>query len=160
MLFYLYLLPQVHVRTYTTKLLPRAYYIFVPKWNYVANIYFFLQINEIKSRPGDGLPWLRLFVAFLCPSRRIPVYHIKKWTRTASFQIRSNFPFACHIFIRRYMVWVTEKASLKKLQTETRNTHEKWVVPLVAVVEKKKLKIKYKLSDVFSVDGRTQLEVI
>jgi hypothetical protein len=35
--------------------------------------------------------------------------------------------------------------SLNKLQTETRNTHEKWVIPLVAVVKKKaenKIKIK------------------
>jgi hypothetical protein len=37
------------------------------------------------------------------------------WTTIASFHILSSLSIACHPLNRRYIIWVTEKASLNKL---------------------------------------------
>jgi hypothetical protein len=66
--------------------------------------------HGFKFQPEDMLAWLRFFMDLLGPSSILKLcYH-------RSFQILSN-SFAYRRLIQRYIVFVTEEASLNGIQT-------------------------------------------
>jgi hypothetical protein len=66
-----------------------------------------------KSRLGDRLSWV--FVDFFSPFSQKPGFYLNQAT-SASFHTLSDSSFTYHPFIRRYVVLVTKKALLNKLQ--------------------------------------------
>jgi hypothetical protein len=68
-----------------------------------------------KSRPADRLSWLvfRGFPEILQANAGIVPL---SYTTASSFQFDSNSSFTYRCFIRRYIITVTGKASLNKLQ--------------------------------------------
>jgi hypothetical protein len=66
-----------------------------------------------KYRRRDRLSWLRVFVVSAFPAGKCR-NSVPTWSHvtTASFRILSNSSFTYHPFIRRCIIWVSEKASL------------------------------------------------
>jgi hypothetical protein len=76
---------------------------------------------SFKSRPCDRLSSKSLwFSPYFQANSGISTL---KQATTASFQILSNSSFTYHRFIRLYVVWVTEKASLNELQIPVFRAH-------------------------------------
>jgi hypothetical protein len=75
-----------------------------------------LKQTGFKSPPGDRQYWLRFLVLFLSPSRRMPGEVL---ILSHDYFLPHPFQFIIHVlyrpFIQRYVVLVTEKASLNKL---------------------------------------------
>jgi hypothetical protein len=70
----------------------------------------------LKSQPVDRLSWLEIFVVFLSPpgngwDSTLKLRHDRFLPHPLQFIIHH------HPLIPRYIVWVTEKRSLNKLQT-------------------------------------------
>jgi hypothetical protein len=68
---------------------------------------FYSGVSGFKFRSGNRLTSLRFFVVFFSPSRQMPYF------TTPSFHSLSNSSFTYHLFFRRCIACVTEKASLK-----------------------------------------------
>jgi hypothetical protein len=66
--------------------------------------------SVFTSWPGERLSWLRLFVVFLGPLRRM--LRDNTLAKAASFQIFSYLSFTYSPSILRYIILVTERASL------------------------------------------------
>jgi hypothetical protein len=73
---------------------------------------------EFQSRSGNRLSWLKSFALFAVSPGECWDGTVND-TTTSSFYILSNSSFTYRPFIWNYIVWVTEKASLNKLQTTT-----------------------------------------
>jgi hypothetical protein len=84
----------------------------------VANTPSYSRGSWLKSRPGDRLYWLMLFVVFLSPSRQMPLQYLKIICQDRFFSILTNSSFTYDPFIRHSIVWVPEKPSLNNLQTD------------------------------------------
>jgi hypothetical protein len=75
--------------------------------------------SRFKCRPGDRLFWRRFFVVSSVPPGKC-WDNTLNYTTAASFHIFPNSRFTHNPFIRRNIVWVTEKASLNMLQNKLR----------------------------------------
>jgi hypothetical protein len=56
----------------------------------------------IRSRPGDRLSWLRVFMVFLSSSWNMPGWHLT--LGHDRFLLYPFLPFTYHLFIRRHIV--------------------------------------------------------
>jgi hypothetical protein len=66
-----------------------------------------------KSRPGDRLCWLILFLDFFSHSKQVSGWCLKLGHNR--FLLRP-FELTYHTFIRHHILWATKKASLNKVQ--------------------------------------------